>query len=761
MTTYPPERIIIDVETEGEFLTGDDQPTPNTDTDAKTGPADTGPGLGLGVRLATATLHLARREYAVLRTGLTILKTETGTWAAASEETPAHLRASLLNRRYSTWQAKQNAEIERLEEKAGELEKQARRAAAAGQSDDATAADHKQAGAAAATLREEAAAWRQRVRDIHAQPYTGHIDPSDAELEHHRRRTAHKRRAALATLTLAIGGLELAIGSLLLPALTAAGIALTGWAKARIPGWRRALPDVPPLAYEIESGRPAQDKQPKDKDKDKEKKKEKEKEKATPTGGVEPFPIAQATTAEEAGTTLLQALLGEGLAVGAVTDVTHEKWGWKATAHLTKGKPSALVLRLPELDVALGVRAGGVMAQPQSAAAGSVVLRVLLGDPFDPMPAHPVHAPRSNSILKPCPLGPSMDGTPTQVTLAGQNVMVIAVPGGGKSMIVRSMADYITSCTDAIVIDIDPTGRGLGPLRRLAAMRAYDEERIDDTLDWAIREAEIRTERMGDDVDNWQVTEDDPAVFVLVDEHPQLTPKQKQKVIKLGRIGRKARVTVILLSQDATSDVVGDAIADVFGIRIMLPSRKADVPLVVGSDTAISEGWMPHRLTPSPGDWDPADAGCYYILAPGLRDPILRKATHLDAPTATLRTQERLAAGIPEPVPHPEPQAEEVPVPEIVAVLFQALDEEKAECITLDQLHPHLIAHDPKRWDRWHDKDVTARLREIGKNLGNELRKAGIELSTERLEELDGSPRGIRRTDLLTAAAKHAEQHSE
>ncbi|MFD0351968.1 hypothetical protein ACFQ0M_49130 [Kitasatospora aburaviensis] len=29
MTTYPPERIIIDVETEGEFLT-DDQPTPNT-----------------------------------------------------------------------------------------------------------------------------------------------------------------------------------------------------------------------------------------------------------------------------------------------------------------------------------------------------------------------------------------------------------------------------------------------------------------------------------------------------------------------------------------------------------------------------------------------------------------------------------------------------------------------------------------------------------------------------------------------------------
>ncbi len=466
-----------------------------------------------------------------------------------------------------------------------------------------------------------------------------------------------------------------------------------------------------------------------------------------------PFPISSAADDPAVATeSLRRALLDEGLAIGSVTDVTREKWGWKATAHLTKGKPSGLVLRLPELEVALGVRTGGVMAQPQAAAAGSVVLRVLLADPFDPMPAHPVHAPRSNSILRPVNLGPSLDGTPTQVTLAGQNIMVIAVSGGGKSQIVRNLVDYITSCTDAIALDIDPTGRGFGPLRHLAALRAYDAERIDATLDWAIREAELRTERMGDDVDNWQVTDEDPAVFAIIDEHPQLTPKQKQKVIKLSRIGRKARVNAVLLSQDATSDVVGDAIADTFGIRIMLPSRKADVPLVVGSDTAISEGWMPHRLTPSPGDWDPADAGCFYIIAPGLRDPILRKATHLDAATATLRTQERRAVGPATVAVHPE---DEVELPEILAVLREAFDTEEAACLTLDQLHPHLARADAQRWGRWQDKPEKDRLREIGKALGAELRKAGADLSTERLEELDGSPRGVRRDDLSTVLRRY------
>ncbi|PBC66305.1 hypothetical protein BX265_8370 [Streptomyces sp. TLI_235] len=473
-----------------------------------------------------------------------------------------------------------------------------------------------------------------------------------------------------------------------------------------------------------------------------------------------PFSIHDAADAETAAECVRRALAAEGLAIGEITGVSPERWGWRTVARLSKGKPGDLVAKLPNLDVRLGVRQGGVMAQPQKEAAASVVLRIITSNAFDPMPPHPVYAPRSNTVKKPMTLGPSMDGVPTQITLAGQNILIVASPGGGKSAIIRSLVDYVTSCTDAFVWDIDPTGRGLGPLRRLADRRAYTEKDIDEALDDAIAYAKARAELMGDDVDNWPVTDTSPAGFVFVDEHPQLTSKQKAKVIALMRIGRKARFTVALASQDATADVVGDAVADAFGIRIMLPCRRADVPLVVGSDTAISEGWMPHRLTPSPGDWDLADAGCFYIVAPGLADPILRKATFMTADDAKRRAGERFAAGLAtvDPATVGGQVATDLPEPPaVLTVLREAFAaEDGATCLPLGRLHPHLAAADPARWDRWQDKAEQDRLREIGKALATDLRRAEVDLSTVRLDDLDGSPRGIRLDDLKAVLRHYA-----
>jgi len=596
-----------------------------------------------------------RRQLDHVPAGLRVLATERAAWLFVTEDhmTDRGVALSILNERHRVWEQARSAEHTTLAGRAKQQLAAANTSGSAAQAQGITPAGHTAAKRAELAARTAAAQWEQKAAAVLALTYTGHAPVTPSEIGDHRRRMSHRRRIRLALMVLSTYGLPGLLSGL--PALTVEGaatgaaVALAAWGKSIVPQWRSGRRAEPDLAYPLPDGaqliappgQPAASAAVGGQ--------------ADPAAGAagaaspspptgDPYPIRQAQSVQQAAECIHLALLAENLAVGQVTDVTQERWGWRAIAHLTKGKPADLVAKVANLDVLLGVRQGGVMPQPQQAAAGSVVLRIITSDPFDPMPPHPVHPPRSNSILKPMVLGPSMDGEPTKITLAGQNVMVIAVPGGGKSMIVRAMADYITSCTDAIVIDIDPTGRGLGPLRRLAAMRAYTEEAIDDALDWAIREAELRTQQMGDDVDNFQVDDENPAVFVIVDEHPQLTNKQKQKVIRLGRIGRKARDTVILLSQDATSEVVGDAIADVFGIRIMLPCRKADVPLVVGSDTAISEGWMPHRLTPSPGDWDPADAGTFYVLAPGLRDPILRHATHLDAATATLRANERLAA---------------------------------------------------------------------------------------------------------------------
>ncbi|MBD0675453.1 hypothetical protein, partial [Streptomyces sp. CBMA156] len=632
-------------------------------------------------------------------------------------------------------------------------------AGAAAQAQGVTPAAHTAAKRAELAARTAAAQWEQKAAAVLALTYTGHAPVTPGEIGDHRRHLSHRRRVRLALTVLGTYGIPALVGGL--PALAAEGTAtgaiviLAAWGKAILPRWRSGRRVEPKPAYPLPDDALVID--PADQ--------QAAGTQATGTGGPastappappsgDPYPIRQAQSVQQAGECIHLALLAEGLAIGQVTDVTQERWGWKATAHLTKGKPADLVARRDNLDVLLGVRQGGVMPQPQKAAAGSVVLRIITGDPFDPMPPHPIHAPRSNSILKPMTLGPSMDGEATRITLAGQNVLVIADSGGGKSAIVRNLVDYITSCTDAVAWDIDPTGRGFGPLRRLADRRAYTPEEIDAALDAAIAMARHRAREMGDDVDNWQVTDDAPAGFVIIDEHPQLTKTQKAKVIRLVRIGRKARWTVVLISQDATSEVLGDAIADAFGIRIMLPCRKADVPLVVGSDTAISEGWMPHLLTPSPGDWDPADAGTFYAIAPGLRDPVLRHATHMDAATATLRTQERLAAGVTTAPAAPADDEEDEDLPQILAAFREAFEiAGDPDWLPTDQVLDHLATTGPQ-WHQWDGQEPGDRRREAAKKITQEFKKAGIAgLKSVRRADLDkkNPPSGYRLADIEAA----------
>ncbi|MEU3564596.1 hypothetical protein [Kitasatospora sp. NPDC006786] len=682
-----------------------------------------------------------RRQLGHLPAGLRVLAAERSDWLFVTEGHLSDRAVALhiLNARHQVWEASRGAEHAMLAGRAKQELDAAKASGAAAQAQGVTAAGHTAAKKAELAARTAAAQWEQKAAAVLALTYTGHAPITPGEIGDHRRRMSHRRRVRLALTVLGVYGLPgLASGLHTLVvecAVTGAAVALAALGKSVVPRWRSGRRADPDLAYELPAG--AEVIAPTDQ--------KATGNQATSTGigadgtapaappappSGDPYPIRRVQNAQQAGECIHLALLAEGLAVGEVTDVTQEHWGWRAVAHLTKGRPSGLVAKLADLEVLLGVREGGVMAQPQKAAAGSVVLRVLTGDPFDPMPPHPHYPPCSNSILEPMVLGPSMDGEATRITLAGQNILVIADSGGGKSAIVRDLVDYITSCTDAVAWDIDPTGRGFGPLRRLADRRAYTEEEIDQALDDALARARSRAREMGDDVDNWKVTDASPAGFVIIDEHPQLTNKQKQKVVKLGRIGRKARWTVVLISQDATSEVLGDAIADAFGIRIMLPCRKADVPLVVGSDTAVNEGWMPHRLVPSPGDWDPADAGTFYIIAPGLRDPILRKATHLDAAAALLRVDERLAAAAQARSEDPEddavdltkPAAEEV-TEEDWEILTATVDGFGGQLNVLcRQVAEALQAQDGERW-----ADASAA------TVGEVFRRAGVFRKTVRV----------------------------
>ncbi|MFF2752067.1 hypothetical protein ACFVVA_41845 [Kitasatospora sp. NPDC058048] len=663
MTTYPPERVIIDLADEGEFL-GPDDPGPDTCTGAGTdSPTAEKAGSGRAARLTktigAAVTAQARREYAAFREGLTVLKDETGAWAAASQETPAHLRAALLNRRYSTWQVKRSSEIEALEEKAAELEKQARRAAVGGQGDDATAADHKQAATAAAVLREEAAAWRQRVREIHQQPYTGHIDPSDDELERHRRRTANKRRAGLAALALAVGGFELAVGSLLLPALTTTGILLTGWAKGRLPGWRRALPDVPALAYETENGKPTKDK--KDKDKAREEKKEQARAAASPadedtllfpgdTGA--PFPIHGVTDPAIAAECVRRAILAQNIDLAEITDTVRTPVGWSMTVTVASGDPADIDTdrNAAAIRTLLKLPRGGLAVECWPDASDTATVRAQTRPGFTDMGPIPENPALANSIMDAGAFGQGLDGTELAFPLAGVMGFLVADSGGGKSSIMLALADWATSCHDAVVISVDPRGEGVEALGDAIQLAVSDDKHVLKTLDWLDKLCEGRT-RLRKTLGYgkvWRPSPEHPAVIVFVDEWHDLPAQAKAKLLRLLRIGRKEAVWIIGASQFGTVQDLGSAIAPKMSLKMAGCCRGADVTGLFGQG-ALREGYRADRLQPGTHT-DPADAGTVYIQGlPGQRNrPMRWKFRHLTDSDATRRGNQRAQAGLPD-----------------------------------------------------------------------------------------------------------------
>ncbi|MFC9916330.1 hypothetical protein [Streptomyces sp. NPDC127197] len=465
----------------------------------------------------------------------------------------------------------------------------------------------------------------------------------------------------------------------------------------------------------------------------------------------EPFPIREAgRDPRRAREAVDLALRKERAQVAEVLVPTETDWGWNVRLILSGGTLGDLIRTLPRMATTLRVGENRLLAQHTTREdSADITLRVLTSDPFGrPLPI-PERPPLSCSITHPVNIGISLDGETTPVILAGQHVLIVSDTGGGKSTMVRTMAEYVTACSDAVAVDIDPTGRGLGPLGPCAARRALTPQEAETLLEYLVAKATARITAMPPTQDNWQVTPDSPAIVVFADEWPKLTPRGKELGIELMRIGRKARITLVLCTQDATKDVLGDAIADTFGVRIMLPCRQADVPIVVGQSDAISKGWLPHVLIPSPGEWEPADAGQFYAITPRHREPILRYVSQIPATVAAARAKERVAAGFP-PIddvtatgPHP------AGAPEIalqLLAIFATLGDPPE--LTVAQIADRLVAADPSTWGRWEGR--SDRLAMIGRNLRSRLKKAGLDVPTVRTDA-PGRPTAYRLADIQDA----------
>jgi hypothetical protein len=340
----------------------------------------------------------------------------------------------------------------------------------------------------------------------------------------------------------------------------------------------------------------------------------------------EPFPLAVCTSHDQVEECASRALAWEGIATRSVRVLGFHGKFWEVDVVLKGSTPGKVNAVADQLDAHFNIKAGGTLIDPDPQQSAHLVLRLVTGNPFDDMPKPTVHAPNSLDITQPHNFGRCMDGSPLDLVLEGLRILVIGVSGAAKSTgVLRDLAEVITACHNAIALDLDPVKDGLRefdgamatpPIRGTKAC----EEWLDNLVKMAKGRQIVRNRlNMGD---TWIATKERPAIFPLVDEFIYLSPRGKELFIELLRLGKQSGIYPIAAGQDATSDAMGDAIADSFTLQIMLASRWDDIRIVFGQGAA-AKGYRPDRLVPAQNRQIKNDAGQSYIKGPGLDRPLL------------------------------------------------------------------------------------------------------------------------------------------
>ncbi|MEW1724319.1 ATP-binding protein [Streptomyces sp. NPDC093109] len=654
--------------------------------------------------------------------GVLHLRAEWGRWWRAEDLTDTHIAHRVLNDQYRVWRQWRQRNAAEVQQNIGLLKDQQKRQTYMQMQQMALQKQARGRGygygggyGASPVISYRMMQWAQLQMRMGQQEFK-HLEVTPSMLQIGYGQVRSRRHLTAGVLLLVLPLMWAGLWLLSVPAaLTVTAVAVlvftaAAWVKGRTPTWRRPpvpkllfVPPAPPAHTELEDPDP------------------------------QPFPIREAgTNPRQAREAVRLALKKENARVSEVLVPEETAYGWKVPLVLQSGTAGQLVSVLRPLATTLRVGESRVLAQPADPDDAALVsLQILTRDPFaTPLP-YPERPPGSCSIVDSVSLGLSLEGATTPVVLAGQHVIIVADTGGGKTAMVQAIAEYATACRDAVVVDIDPVKRGLKALAPAAVITARTPQEAETVLEGLLARARDRIASMPPTQDTWIPSPTGPAVLAFLDEYPQLSKRGKELAVALLRIGREARITIVLCTQDATSDVLGDAIADAFGVRIMLPCRAADVPLVVGRADAISRGWLPHLLVPSPEPGFPADAGRFYCLTPRHRTPVLRYVSPLPPAEADRRTRERLAAGLPrlESAQVPAPQAA---VPEIARLLLAAFATHgDPPALTLAQLADHLTAADPATWGKWDGQKN--RLLMVGRTVKARLKTAGLDIPTERL----------------------------
>lgn len=365
----------------------------------------------------------------------------------------------------------------------------------------------------------------------------------------------------------------------------------------------------------------------------------------------EPFPLAVCTSPSMVEDCVSRALAWEGIDVRQVRTLGFHGKFWEVDVLLKGGStPGAVNGKADQLDAHFNIKHGGTLIDPDPQAAAHIVLRLVTGNPFDDMPKPVVHAPNSLDISDPHNFGRCMDGSLLDLVLEGLRILAIGVSGAAKTTgVLRDLAEVITACFNAIAIEMDPVKDGLREFEGVMAVPPIRgskacEEWLDNMVKMA-RGRNIVRNRLGMG-DTWVATKERPAIFVFVDEFIYLSQVAKEKFIELLRLGKQSGIYPIAAGQDATSDSMGDAIAETFTLKIMLASRWDDIRVVFGQGSA-AKGFRPDRLVPAQNKDIKNDAGQSYIKGAGLDRPLLYGWNEHSSDGIKRAVADRIAAGRP------------------------------------------------------------------------------------------------------------------
>lgn len=303
-------------------------------------------------------------------------------------------------------------------------------------------------------------------------------------------------------------------------------------------------------------------------------------------------------------------------------DLDPEHGAWTMRLLLRRGQVLDDVRKaLPRLESALGVRPRAVELAEDETLARRVLLRVVERDPHGrPLP-WPGPADGA-SITRPVVLGRYQDGTPVQVALAGQRVLVSGVPGSGKSGVENVLIAEAAACPDVVLWGVDlKNGMELRPWRAVFDRLATTIAEAEQLLEAAVRIADARGRHCAaHGLRDWPYSPQAPALLILIDEHQKLTasPRAVAAAVALAAEGRALGVTLVSVTQYPIVDSFGDRrFPQLATVRIALRVGNVTATgVVLGADAT----GRPAHLIPS------SRPGSFYLSAPGAEGPGLARA---------------------------------------------------------------------------------------------------------------------------------------